>query len=247
MTHIRKGLPKKEADEIKSYLSAHALKAMKEKFKTGANTTPVPAAVHGSNKEALCMLIETVIASDPIELEGFIWAARPQDWWTAQLGFSISTLNRLIREPPFVRKRRKGMTLLRIGEPGPVTPYDLALSMSTIFRKRFKKQTTLLDFQCLLALASEDWPDGWPNGLEIELFKLVTSKEGWVEFMVGVKLIEPVPKFYEFPVIPLIRKHHRVAVDMLVTRYQEAGKLPPPQLQAITPHLYANLKPKLKF
>ena len=92
------------------------------------------------NVESLRLLVAAEIALNPFEHEGFQWAARPQEWWIEQLGFSVSTLNRLIRKPPFVRQTKqidgKNTTLLREGKPGQKTPRHIANMMSRNWRKR---------------------------------------------------------------------------------------------------------------
>lgn len=89
----------------------------------------------GNNKhlDTLAALIAAEIASAPVELDGCQWCALSQSAIVSKLGFSVETLRRLIQKPPIVRKRAKGVTLLRVGEPGPVTGQDIAKAMGRYF------------------------------------------------------------------------------------------------------------------
>ncbi|RWC59481.1 hypothetical protein [Mesorhizobium sp.] len=104
-----------------------------------------------SKIEDLQDLIEGSIASEPYELDGFKWCKKSHPDRCAALGISDSTLRRIIRKPPFVSKCRviDGIktTLLRVGVPGPKTPYDLAQIMSAIWRKRLKARKTELELE----------------------------------------------------------------------------------------------------
>ena len=120
--------------------------------------------------DGLVALIATEIAASSVELDGFEWCGLPQPVIAAELGFSVETLRRRIAKPPFGKKRRKNVTLLRVGEPGPQTNYDRAQIMSTIWRKKTGKATTLHQFYCLLGLAGE-----WPDGKQVDLFNRVLT------------------------------------------------------------------------
>lgn len=168
------------------------------------------------------------VAVNPFEHEGFQWAARPQDWWTEQLGFSVSTLNRLIRKPPFVRQTKqidgKNTTLLREGKAGKKTPRHIANIMSRIWRKRYDRSVTRYEYGCMIGLAEE-----WPEGHQVEIFKLVISKEGWPEFMAGVWIeiakLDGVKHFYKFPTLTVMRRFHTVALELYqMHSQQKAGK-----------------------
>jgi hypothetical protein len=178
--------------------------------------------------ESLRALIAAEIAVNPFEHEGFQWAARPQEWWTEQLGFSVSTLNRLIRKPPFVRQTKqidkKNTTLLREGKPGQKTPRHVANIMSRIWRKRYDRPVTRAEYGCMIGLAQE-----WPEGYQVEIFKRVISNEGWPEFMAGawieITKLDGVKRFYKFPTLTVMRRFHTVAVELYqMHAQQKAGK-----------------------
>jgi hypothetical protein len=182
-------------------------------------------------RDALLILIAKCIEEAPIELDGFRWCGMPQSEMATALQCSVETLRRLISKPPIVRKRRMGMTLLRVGEPGPQTHYDLAQIMSAIFRKKTGRRTNVDQFNCLLGLAGE-----WPDGLQVELFKIAMTR--WPEFMAGVNVEAQIIRRYEFPSISVIRRFHHIAVQMMTGDYQESGKEPPPALKALNPGMW---------
>lgn len=183
--------------------------------------------------ESLRALVAAEIAANPFEHEGFQWAARPQEWWTEQLGFSVSTLNRLIRKPPFVRQTKqiagKNTTLLREGKPGQKTPRHIANIMSRMWRKRYDRPVTRSEYGCMNGLAEE-----WPDGHQVEIFKLVISNEGWPEFMAGVHIQVDLlghngkKRFYKFPTLTVMRRFHAVALELYQMQQQaKAGKASP--------------------
>lgn len=88
----------------------------------------------------LIHLIENTIADEPQDFEGFTWAARPLEDWAKMLGTSLATVKRLIALAPIVRKSVQidGLraVLLRVGEPGPMTPREIANAMGRRYRKK---------------------------------------------------------------------------------------------------------------
>lgn len=72
---------------------------------------------------ALATLIEDLIAKEPHEFDGYLWAARPQSHYFETLGVSQWTLIGRIKKPPFVARTTKIdgklVCLLRVGEPAP--------------------------------------------------------------------------------------------------------------------------------
>ena len=72
---------------------------------------------------ALAALIEDLIAKEPHEFDGYLWAARPQSYYFETLGVSQWTLIGRIKKPPFVARTTKIdgklVCLLRVGEPAP--------------------------------------------------------------------------------------------------------------------------------
>jgi len=97
--------------------------------------------------EALQTLIASSIKTAPYELNGFQWCQMSHHERAVALGVSERTLRRIIGappgKPPFVSTRRaingKPTTLLRVGEPGPQTPEDIARVLVSIWRKWLKK------------------------------------------------------------------------------------------------------------
>lgn len=157
-----------------------------------------------------------------------MWAAKPQRDWCHQLNFSVSTLNRLIKLPPVVRETRMidgvKVTLLRIGKPGPETPYQIARKMACIWRKHFDGRTTTeREFGCLMGLAED-----WPKGKQVEIFKTIMGN--WGGFMAGVKLSTygtdamEKDRFYRLPSISVMRRFHAVGVEQYLIEQQSGIK-----------------------
>lgn len=92
---------------------------------------------------ALRDIVCEVVATAPVERGGFQWAAIPQLELCGRLCVSPATLRRMISRPPFVRERARiggtNFTLLRVGEPGQITPKHLANSMSKALRDYRRK------------------------------------------------------------------------------------------------------------
>ncbi len=110
---------------------------------------------------------------------------------------------------------------------------------------RLRENETRSEYGCMVGLAKD-----WPAGLQIELFKMAVND--WTEFMGGVKVVQAheaamgtaKPMYFKYPHIKTLRRYHKVAVDMMVMRYQTIGKEPPEALKAINPALWKNKKPK---
>lgn len=183
-----------------------------------------------SKIEPLRKLIADSIANQPHELDGFLWAAHPQDWYCAELDISKETLRRWISKPPFVRQVKqidgRNMTLLREGEPGPITHRHIANIMSNIFRKKFDKPVTRKGYGCLIGLA-----ETWPQGEQVEIFKTVLAD--WQSFMSGVHCIimemqdageDVVKRFYSFPSISVMRRFSDVALELHLMKVQASTK-----------------------
>ncbi|MEP9371167.1 hypothetical protein [Mesorhizobium sp. KR1-2] len=113
-----------------------------------------------SKLETLCGLIAAEIAANPFHLDGYAWCAMPQPAIAAKLDFSVETLRRLISKPPIVRQTKKvdgkNVTLLRVGEPGPVTADDIAKEMSRLLNGRRKVHRTKWGEERQTILASMD-------------------------------------------------------------------------------------------
>lgn len=180
--------------------------------------------------EALRQLVASTIASEPFEFEGFQWCALSQPDMAAKLGFSISTINRLIAKPPFVRDtvqiKRRIVTLIREGVAGPMTPRHIANVMASLWRKRFERAATNDEWGCMLGLAQK-----WPTGHQIEIFKDVIREQSWPEFMAGVQIeiakISGKHGKFAHPTMSVIRRFADVAVEYHVMKLQEAGNMKP--------------------
>lgn len=178
--------------------------------------------------EALRKLVAVSVAGSPYEYEGFQWCALPQSIIAGELGISVETLRRMISKPPFVRERThkegKPITLIREGIPGPMTTRHVANMMSRIWRKRYGRAVAKAEYGCMIGLA-----ENWPKGHQVEIFRLVISKEGWAEFMAGawieIEKLEGVKRFYKFPSLTVMRRFHTVAVELYqMHAQQKAGK-----------------------
>jgi hypothetical protein len=92
--------------------------------------------------------------------------------------------------------------------------------MCRIWRKRFGRTVRRHEYGCIIGLAEE-----WPDGRQVEIFKLVTSNEGWPEFMAGVWIeiakLDGVKHFYKFPTLTVMRRFHTVAVDLYQMHVQQ--------------------------
>lgn len=174
----------------------------------------------GSNISKLTNFVEQIIQSDPHSFEEFQWAARPQDWWCAQLNISVANLRRIIARPPFVRERihvdGKIMTLIRVGKPMPQTPYGTAKRMAALWRKLTGKYPTKKEFGCMVGLA-----EIWPSGKQLDI--LATALGDWTAFMAGVKLEISIKKaqggevvwhYFDYPSLTVIRCFQSVAVEL---------------------------------
>jgi hypothetical protein len=87
---------------------------------------------------ALAALIEDLIAKEPHEFDGYLWAARPQSYYFETLGVSQWTLIGRIKKPPFVARTTKidgkVVCLLRVGEPAPKGLNDYKKIMRSMLR-----------------------------------------------------------------------------------------------------------------
>jgi hypothetical protein len=185
-----------------------------------------------SKIELLGQLIAECIASEPYELDGFLWAVHPQEWYCSQLGISVETLRRWISKPPFVRQCKqingKKMTLLREGEPGPMTHRHIANIMSNIFRSKTGKPVARREYGCLIGLA-----ETWPGGEQVEIFKTVMTD--WTSFMSCVHCVimemqdageDAVKRYYSFPSVTVMRRFHEVGVELHLMKLQAKVKIP---------------------
>lgn len=173
--------------------------------------------------DALMQLIAHKVATEPFPFEGFDWCAMRQPDMADTLGFSVPTLQRLLRDSDNVVRERthdddgKIVALLRVGEPGPKTPRHLANIMAKIWAGKFGFRPGDENFGKLVGLA-----EVWPEGHQIDIFKLVISDGGWPEFMSCVKAEMMVMedagekvsfRFFKRPVIGVMRRFAAVAVE----------------------------------
>ncbi len=93
------------------------------------------------SRDVLQRLLEQLIASSPFEYRGRLWVAATQEEFCATLGpgWSVSKFYRHTSVAPFVRITAKidgaKKTLLRLGDPEPVTSADTAKHMSNLLRR----------------------------------------------------------------------------------------------------------------
>jgi hypothetical protein len=204
------------------------------------------------NATALKTLIEECCLEDAYQLDGYVWTSRPQELLSAKLQISVATLRRYISKPPFVRKSRhvngKLTTLLRVGEPGPETDYDIAQKMSAIWRKKTSKKNTPKEFGCLIGLAQN-----WPKGHQIELFKICLNE--WQDFMSAVDYwiqtqepdVDAVYKhYYKYPSITVMRRFHLAAMELAEMNAQSSGGPIKQYIKDYNPGLYV-YNPKSKI
>ena len=179
-----------------------------------------------ANPERLYHLIADIIDQDPYELDGRKWAARPQSFYVEQLGYSVETLRRIIKLPPFVRQTReiagRNTTLLRLGNPDVLTDKHLANTMSKIWRLKIgRPQTSKAEYGCICGLIGI-----WPKEHAIEIFKLVLDQ--WSDFMACAKFEmdeleakgEGKAKFYKWPSLTVIRRFSNAAIEVWTTEKQ---------------------------
>nr|KZA96499.1 hypothetical protein A4A59_05235 [Rhizobium leguminosarum] len=114
-----------------------------------------------ANIAALSSVLLEMIADDPYERDGFVWAAATQPEFCASLGWSISKFYRVTGLPPFVRDVRKidgiRKTILRVGEPGLATHEKIAKEMSSRLRSyRLRSRKALIAERNALAGIAND-------------------------------------------------------------------------------------------
>ncbi|UWQ52738.1 hypothetical protein [Leisingera caerulea] len=197
-------------------------------------STRKPRKDRSQKLERLCEHINEIIALEGQEFDGHIWAILPQKEWAAMLGVDERTIRRLIKMPPIqtTTTQVEGVkaTLLRVGKPGKPTPRTTAQAMAGIFRKRTEQSVNPNQFGCLVGLA-----EAWPDRHELEIFKYVTSPEGWEWFMTGLGLEIAVEQsegkhtrkmFFKHPHIPTLRRYAKVAFEAWRMHLMEKGKWP---------------------
>lgn len=176
--------------------------------------------------ENLKMMVEKEISSKGHEFDGQKWVAHSQEWWCDRLKVSPATLRRAISKPPFVRTGAlvdgQRMTLLRLGEKGPLSVREIALVMRSVWVKTIGKEVapdvlpvSKREYGCLNGLA-ERWGLDGP-------YILITVVKNWPLFMVGAKQQEDwtVERYYEYPCLSLIRRFPEVAEEVALIIYQE--------------------------
>jgi len=220
-------------------------------------------AASDARREALALLVEELMAKEPYEAFGLIWAARHQDYYCEKLDTSPATIRRLIADKPFVRKQKmvgtgpivingttqiagpKKLTLLRIGEAPPKDVADEAKRvMITIWDKAMGKPITEREGRCLWGMAGDvmkllaevGLPAELGGELAIAVFKLALAD--WQQVASGIKLamhIQPncTPKFYKYPSITVIRRFWKAAVYAYVQAAQSKDVKVPAGLEML--------------
>ncbi len=177
-------------------------------------------------------LIAELVQKEPHHHDGYAWAARPQPWLAAELGISVETLRRRIKQPPIIRQRtrlnQRVTTLLRIAVPGEAkspaikSKRHLQNTLAAIWREKTNRPLAPRGFGHMAGLV-DHWGMLAPNILK-------TILSDWPAFMAGVKLaITPLPdgvcRYYKYPSSSVVLKFHAVGVEMYVMKQQEQGKL----------------------
>jgi hypothetical protein len=88
--------------------------------------------------QPLIALVEKLIAEEPYEFRGYLWAAQAQSAYCKAAGLSKWTFLDRIQKPPFVRRRTtiegKQVCLLRLGEAPPKDEDDYKRIMLSMWR-----------------------------------------------------------------------------------------------------------------
>jgi hypothetical protein len=188
------------------------------------------------------LISEIIKTGNPLTMklfEGHLWAAMPQSAWCEQLKISDHTLRDLAKCcPPIVSTKtvnedKKPIVLYRRGSTPHKSPRHIANIMGHLYRTKYGvARVSHHNWGCLIGLA-----DLWPDGIEVDLFKLVL--DNLKTFMVWVKATDPdcehSSRYYEWLSISLLRKYHGVALEMYVAEIQASGKPPHPSLEALWP------------
>jgi len=207
--------------------------------------------------ERLCALIEQTIShalpgGRTFELEGHVWAVRTLSEWASLLGVkSIDTVSDLIKIAPIQRDYTqvdgKKALLLRVGEPGPISPRKIANLMRGVFRNKTGREPKPEEFPLLKVLASE-----WPTGLQVDIFKVVL--DNWTAFKAAVAIaIEEMKargekayhRHHSYPSVSVICKFRDVALGLYLMHVQEnaaAGRAVPDVVIQAFPKLFQHLK-----
>lgn len=231
--------------------------------------------------EALRSLITESIRANPVERDGFQWAAIPQQEICVRLNIAPATLRRMVSQSPFVRLQArinaKNYSLLRISVPGEAaaikTPEHIGNIMKKIWREWLTtRQATILAQREAMAVDHPElssiereakqlkrllhhqqlnsaWgcfrnlAELWPEGHQVELFKLVLKD--WSAFMAGVKVEiwrrgTGTEKFFAYPSIPVIREFHAVALELYVMVKQEKTEALSPELLELSECIYVH-------
>lgn len=157
--------------------------------------------------------------------------------------------------PAYQASLRDQITSLKEQSPKPVE----AIEEIKARLAKTRLHETPKEFGLLLGLAKD-----WPDGAQVDMFKLIIQPNNWTMFMTGVKIVhsnqrrankealekDPTAKvtdprsiFFDFPHLPTLRKYWKVAIDVLETHYQATQKTPPPAFKALNPHLWTHMKP----
>ncbi|MDZ4089132.1 MAG: hypothetical protein U1E69_20260 [Tabrizicola sp.] len=202
--------------------------------------------------ERLCELVAKDLKQHPQEYEGYAWAIRSQSEWCGLLDVSDRTLRDLIKEPPIrtmtTHVEGRKAVLLRLGEPDTRTDRHLANIMANIFEDKAGRRPKPRDYGILRGLAQH-----WPEGAQLDIFRFLLKD--WPLFRVGVSLevdrmIHEGEGGYhwklDYPVISVMLRFHRVALEAYVMHLQENGLTPPDAIVALNPALWWHLTPKAK-
>lgn len=195
--------------------------------------------------DRLVAVIEQQVQNEPVEFEDQVWANAPEPMWADLADISLATLKRYIKLPPIRRTWTHidgaKVVLLRVGEPAPLKPREIANLMKSIFHKILKFEVQQTNYGILKGLAQK-----WPQGHQLEIFKLVLNN--WPAFKAGVAieigmLIDAgrPGKFtwHEFPSVSVMLRFQSVAVELYIMDLQEKGIFPPAEVMNWTEEPYS--------
>jgi hypothetical protein len=219
--------------------------------------TEVPFAIEtvaneatDTGPEALAHLVEWVIATEPVDRCGVLFAAKPREFYAKQLGgCSVRTVERWFKDPRFHTeaafvddKRVKLARVLAPGETPKLTAATVANQMRRVWLGRKINQTAIDE----AAEAGTPWKtddlairlaEVWPDGQQVAILK--NTLANWSGFMAVKGAMDeaaqdaftgdtnlPVKKmFFKFPRLEPMRARPEAAVALHEMDLQaKAGK-----------------------
>ena len=123
-------------------------------MKASKKTTSNPLA------EALAALIGDLVAKEPHEHDGYIWAALHQSSYAKVLGVSDRTIRTYLRKPPFITRTAKispsvKLCLVRLGVAAPKGANDYKRIMIELWKLKTGRTATEHEKRCLWRFAGD--------------------------------------------------------------------------------------------